>query len=96
MRVRGPTDIDTPRCAQGKTVRCARAYIIAAQVWEAVIMANPAAQDRAMAECTKVISLIARQVGVPGAGAPHPDPAHEARRVRVRADIIGHARIINM
>ena len=61
-----------------------RARIIAAQVWEAVIMASPAAQDRAMAECTKVISLIARQVGVPGAGAPHPDPVHEARRVQER------------
>jgi hypothetical protein len=56
-------------------------------VWEAVIMANPQALARAMAECTKVLSLIARNLlGVPSAGRTHPDPAVEARRRGERAE----------
>eukprot|EP01048_Picozoa_sp_COSAG05_P024358 COSAG05_NODE_5693_length_1114_cov_1.361576_2_plen_96_part_00 len=54
------------------------------QAWEKVIMANPSALARATAECTKTISLIARQLGVPSAGTPHPDPEKEARRTQER------------
>jgi hypothetical protein len=37
-------------------------YYDATLVWEAVIMANPEAHSRATQECSKVISLIAREM----------------------------------
>ena len=61
-------------------------YYDATQVWEAVIMANPDAHSRASKECSKVLSLIAREMGVPGAGSEHPDPDVEQRRQRERAE----------
>ena len=41
-------------------------YYDAMLVWEDVIMANPDAYTRASQECSKVISLVAREMGVPG------------------------------
>lgn len=37
-------------------------YYDATLVWEAVIMANPDAQNKASQECSKVLSLIAREM----------------------------------
>lgn len=37
-------------------------YYDATLVWEAVIMANPESQSKATQECSKVISLIAREM----------------------------------
>ena len=58
-------------------------YYDATVVWEQLIFANPGAKEvvqRTTAECTKLMSLIARSLGVPGAGHPHPNPDIEARR----------------
>ena len=60
-------------------------YYDAVLVWESVIRANPSSRERAVSECSKVISLIAREMGVPGAGSEHPDPEIEKRRRRERA-----------
>ena len=60
-------------------------YYDAVLVWESVIRANPSVRERAVSECSKVISLIAREMGVPGAGSEHPDPEIEKRRRRERA-----------
>ena len=61
-------------------------YYDAMLVWEDVIMANPDAYTRASQECSKVISLVAREMGVPGAGSEHPDPEVEQRRRKERAE----------